>query len=147
LALCCACGLVWADGTKASDALIKPSTVGVPSLVRHAIPADDGGLKVDEAGLEEEAPRVESSTEDLEKKENLEKEIKPDSPNSKGAGDLGSPGALQPNGTDSSVGVHKHKQSHEKTQLELQEGQTDHRADTQGVAVEEILDPLRAKES
>ncbi|ORC81198.1 uncharacterized protein TM35_001271040 [Trypanosoma theileri] len=42
LALCCACGLVWADGPKASNALIKPSTVGVPSLVRHAIPADGG---------------------------------------------------------------------------------------------------------
>ncbi|ORC83688.1 uncharacterized protein TM35_000601190, partial [Trypanosoma theileri] len=40
LALCCACGLVWADSPKASDALIKPSTVGVPSLVRRAIPED-----------------------------------------------------------------------------------------------------------
>ncbi|ORC81499.1 uncharacterized protein TM35_001151060 [Trypanosoma theileri] len=39
LALCCACGLVWADSPKASDAPIKPSTVGVPSLVHHAIPA------------------------------------------------------------------------------------------------------------
>ncbi|ORC84277.1 uncharacterized protein TM35_000471720, partial [Trypanosoma theileri] len=39
LALCCACGLVWADSPKASDALIKPSTVGVPSLVRRAVPA------------------------------------------------------------------------------------------------------------
>ncbi|ORC79982.1 uncharacterized protein TM35_001891010, partial [Trypanosoma theileri] len=39
LALCCACGLVWADSPKASDALMKPSTVGVPSLVRRAIPA------------------------------------------------------------------------------------------------------------
>ncbi|ORC77328.1 uncharacterized protein TM35_002721000, partial [Trypanosoma theileri] len=39
LALCYACGLVSADSPKASDALIKPSTIGVPSLVRHAIPA------------------------------------------------------------------------------------------------------------
>ncbi|ORC83598.1 uncharacterized protein TM35_000641300 [Trypanosoma theileri] len=39
LTLCCACGLVWADSPKASDALIKPSTIGVPSLVRRAIPA------------------------------------------------------------------------------------------------------------
>ncbi|ORC83937.1 uncharacterized protein TM35_000531210, partial [Trypanosoma theileri] len=44
LALCCACGLVLADSPKASDALIKPSTVGVPSLVRRVIPAqEDGG--------------------------------------------------------------------------------------------------------
>ncbi|ORC90644.1 uncharacterized protein TM35_000084420 [Trypanosoma theileri] len=41
LALCCASGLVWADSPKASDALIKPSTVGVPSLVRRAIPAQE----------------------------------------------------------------------------------------------------------
>ncbi|ORC84383.1 uncharacterized protein TM35_000451210 [Trypanosoma theileri] len=39
LALCCACGLVWADSTKASNALIKTSTVGVPSLVHRAVPA------------------------------------------------------------------------------------------------------------
>ncbi|ORC83924.1 uncharacterized protein TM35_000531080 [Trypanosoma theileri] len=39
LTLCCACGLVWADSPKASNALIKPSTIGVPSLVHHAIPA------------------------------------------------------------------------------------------------------------
>ncbi|ORC83743.1 uncharacterized protein TM35_000581060, partial [Trypanosoma theileri] len=39
LALCCACGLVWADNPKASDAFIKPSTVGVPSLVRRAVTA------------------------------------------------------------------------------------------------------------
>ncbi|ORC82226.1 uncharacterized protein TM35_000961050 [Trypanosoma theileri] len=39
LALCCACGLVWADSPKASDALIKPSTVGVPPLVRRSIPS------------------------------------------------------------------------------------------------------------
>ncbi|ORC83577.1 uncharacterized protein TM35_000641090 [Trypanosoma theileri] len=39
LALCCACGLVWADNPKTSNALIKTSTVGVPSLVRRAIPA------------------------------------------------------------------------------------------------------------
>ncbi|ORC83394.1 uncharacterized protein TM35_000731180, partial [Trypanosoma theileri] len=39
LALCGACGLVWADSPKASNALIKPSTVGVPSLVRRAVPA------------------------------------------------------------------------------------------------------------
>ncbi|ORC83703.1 uncharacterized protein TM35_000601340, partial [Trypanosoma theileri] len=44
LTLCCACGLVWADGPKASDSLIKPSTVGVPSLVRRAIPADGDWL-------------------------------------------------------------------------------------------------------
>ncbi|KAH9589349.1 hypothetical protein LSM04_007237 [Trypanosoma melophagium] len=42
LALCCASGLVWADSPKASDALIKISTVGAPSLVRHAIPAAEG---------------------------------------------------------------------------------------------------------
>ncbi|ORC81013.1 uncharacterized protein TM35_001331000 [Trypanosoma theileri] len=41
LALCCACGLVWADSPKASDALIKTSTIGVPSLVRRAIPAQE----------------------------------------------------------------------------------------------------------
>ncbi|ORC83383.1 uncharacterized protein TM35_000731070 [Trypanosoma theileri] len=47
LALCCACGLVWADSPKASDALVKTSTVGVPSLVRRAIPAEDGvGLEI-----------------------------------------------------------------------------------------------------
>ncbi|ORC83649.1 uncharacterized protein TM35_000621230 [Trypanosoma theileri] len=39
LALCCACGLVWADSPKASDALIKASTIGVPSLVRRAVTA------------------------------------------------------------------------------------------------------------
>ncbi|ORC83628.1 uncharacterized protein TM35_000621020 [Trypanosoma theileri] len=39
LALCCACGLVSADSPKASDVLIKPSTIGVPSLVRRAVPA------------------------------------------------------------------------------------------------------------
>ncbi|ORC92422.1 uncharacterized protein TM35_000031750 [Trypanosoma theileri] len=39
LALCCACGLVWADSPKASDALIKPSSIGVPSLVRRAVTA------------------------------------------------------------------------------------------------------------
>ncbi|ORC84269.1 uncharacterized protein TM35_000471640 [Trypanosoma theileri] len=39
LALCYGCGLVWADSPKASNALIKPSTVGVPSLVHRAIPA------------------------------------------------------------------------------------------------------------
>ncbi|ORC92418.1 uncharacterized protein TM35_000031710 [Trypanosoma theileri] len=39
LALCCACGLVWADTPKDSNALIKTSTIGVPSLVRRAIPA------------------------------------------------------------------------------------------------------------
>ncbi|ORC83573.1 uncharacterized protein TM35_000641050 [Trypanosoma theileri] len=44
LALCCACGLVWADSPKTSDALIKTSTVGVPSLVRRAIPADGDWL-------------------------------------------------------------------------------------------------------
>ncbi|ORC80672.1 uncharacterized protein TM35_001501020 [Trypanosoma theileri] len=43
LALCCACGLVWADSPKASDALTKTSTVGVPSLVRRAISAEDVG--------------------------------------------------------------------------------------------------------
>ncbi|ORC90040.1 uncharacterized protein TM35_000103080 [Trypanosoma theileri] len=42
LALCCACGLVWADGPKASDALIKTSAVGVPSLLHHAIPSGGG---------------------------------------------------------------------------------------------------------
>ncbi|ORC83832.1 uncharacterized protein TM35_000551010, partial [Trypanosoma theileri] len=41
LALCCACGLVWADSPKASHTLIKPSTVGVPSLVHHAVPAEE----------------------------------------------------------------------------------------------------------
>ncbi|ORC82033.1 uncharacterized protein TM35_001001050 [Trypanosoma theileri] len=146
LALCCACGLVWADSPKASDALIKPSTVGVPSLVRHAIPAD---VELIVEGDEEEKEEEEDSphkTEEREK-EKLGKERTPDSPNSKGAGDLGSPGALQPNGTDSSLGAHGHKQLQEKNKVELQEGQTDHRADTQGVAVEEISDPLRAKES
>ncbi|ORC84387.1 uncharacterized protein TM35_000451250 [Trypanosoma theileri] len=39
LALCCACGLVWADSHNASDALINTSTVGAPSLVHHAVPA------------------------------------------------------------------------------------------------------------
>ncbi|ORC83745.1 uncharacterized protein TM35_000581080 [Trypanosoma theileri] len=39
LALCCACGLVWSDSPKVYDALIKTSTVGVPSLVRRAVPA------------------------------------------------------------------------------------------------------------
>ncbi|ORC83380.1 uncharacterized protein TM35_000731040 [Trypanosoma theileri] len=48
LALCCACGLVWADSPKASDVLIKPSTVGVPSLVRRAIPVSDDWLDYDD---------------------------------------------------------------------------------------------------
>ncbi|ORC81930.1 uncharacterized protein TM35_001031050 [Trypanosoma theileri] len=41
LTLCCASGLVWADSPKDSDALIKPSTVGGPSLVHRAIPAQE----------------------------------------------------------------------------------------------------------
>ncbi|ORC84086.1 uncharacterized protein TM35_000501400, partial [Trypanosoma theileri] len=81
LALCCDCGLVWADSSKASDSLIETSTVGVPSLVHHAIPADDDWLEVDEAGTEEELPRDESSTVDLEKKEKLGIERTPHSPN------------------------------------------------------------------
>ncbi|ORC80779.1 uncharacterized protein TM35_001451020, partial [Trypanosoma theileri] len=48
LALCCACGLVWADSPKASDALIKTSTIGVSSLVRRAIPASGDVGKDDE---------------------------------------------------------------------------------------------------
>ncbi|ORC82229.1 uncharacterized protein TM35_000961080 [Trypanosoma theileri] len=48
LALCCDCGLVWADSPKASDALIKTSTVGIPSLVRRAIPASGDVRKDDE---------------------------------------------------------------------------------------------------
>ncbi|ORC83571.1 uncharacterized protein TM35_000641030, partial [Trypanosoma theileri] len=52
LAVCCASGLVWADSPKASDVLIKTSTVGIPSLVRHAIPAggDDWIVNVDGDG-------------------------------------------------------------------------------------------------
>ncbi|ORC82510.1 uncharacterized protein TM35_000901080, partial [Trypanosoma theileri] len=80
LVLCCVCGLVWADNPKASDGLIKPSTVGVPSLVRRAIPADDsaglefvpeeedeegGGEDADSLSLGAKAKGSQSSTEEV----------------------------------------------------------------------------------
>ncbi|ORC80777.1 uncharacterized protein TM35_001451000, partial [Trypanosoma theileri] len=64
LALCCACGLVWADSPKTSDALIKTSTVGVPSRVHRAVPAEFDLIVEEEETLPTEA----------------EKEVVPDTP-------------------------------------------------------------------
>ncbi|ORC84426.1 uncharacterized protein TM35_000451640, partial [Trypanosoma theileri] len=70
LALCSACGLVWADSPKASNALIKPSTIGVPSLVRHAIPAllDTVCDEDEEDILNEEVASVNRSSESASQK-------------------------------------------------------------------------------
>ncbi|ORC83837.1 uncharacterized protein TM35_000551060, partial [Trypanosoma theileri] len=79
LALCCACGLVWADNPQASNTLIKTSIVGVPSLVRRAVPAlllttkcneddeEEGEEDVDETHLKED-----EKEKDKDKKEAVE---------------------------------------------------------------------------
>ncbi|ORC83482.1 uncharacterized protein TM35_000681140, partial [Trypanosoma theileri] len=101
LALCCACGLVWADSPKPSDALIKPSTVGVPSLVSHAISADAESWMVyeDEELQEDEEKDGDRSDEDRERirkhgSDKLEKTTsnKP----STVSGPMGSEGSLGP---------------------------------------------------
>ncbi|ORC83391.1 uncharacterized protein TM35_000731150 [Trypanosoma theileri] len=67
LALYCASGLVWADSPKASDALIKPSTIGVPSLVHHVIHAQEAWIvdidEEDKVVQEDEAAKKETEKE------------------------------------------------------------------------------------
>ncbi|ORC81601.1 uncharacterized protein TM35_001111070, partial [Trypanosoma theileri] len=108
LALCCACGLVWADGPKACDALIKLSTVGVNSLVRRAIPAFimcDGEDKEDD-----ECHCKKEEDGDTEDKENTV---------SRDTGELGSSTATSSRGTDELVGAPGSKQQGSKTPEQL----------------------------
>ncbi|ORC83518.1 uncharacterized protein TM35_000671240 [Trypanosoma theileri] len=99
LALCCACGLVWADSRKASAALIKPSTIGVSSLVSHAIPADGGWIVDEDEELQVEGEKDREKDGDRETKrihEINEVEKTTISKPSTVSGSMGSEGSLGP---------------------------------------------------
>ncbi|ORC84239.1 uncharacterized protein TM35_000471340 [Trypanosoma theileri] len=134
LTLCCACGLVWADSPKASDALIKPSTVGVPSLVYHAFPAQDvDGYEIlieeeEEDGDHSGVTKVHGSesSSDSSQVEPVKQQISPPSGSSNSRTDLGAnrpglsrdPGSAvnrSPDEQNSQMGS-----GHEKTQEEDQ---------------------------
>ncbi|ORC84027.1 uncharacterized protein TM35_000511280 [Trypanosoma theileri] len=84
LALCCASGLVWADSPKVSDALIKPTTGGVPPLVRRAIPSSGFPGKAEEAVNMKKAQKEELMENPEEQEDEVEENV--DEPRVPGTG-------------------------------------------------------------
>ncbi|ORC83520.1 uncharacterized protein TM35_000671260, partial [Trypanosoma theileri] len=102
LALCCACGFVWADTPKASDALIKTSNRGFHSRVHHAIPASGGPVESEEEDVIKKAQK-EKMEEDPEEKEDKVEDVVRETlgPGAGGSCPSGSDGSNCPSGHSS----------------------------------------------